>query len=93
MEVVSSTSQIPARKGDEVQICLHIMNMFHLLPASTFRLFEPLLILALKGEKALGIEVCVCVYVCMCVRACVLITCTLLTGTCMCIHVHMLGDS
>ncbi|XP_064401908.1 transformation/transcription domain-associated protein-like isoform X2 [Halichondria panicea] len=56
MEVVSSTSQIPARKGDEVQICLHIMNMFHLLPASTFRLFEPLLILALKGEKALGIE-------------------------------------
>ena len=58
MEVVNSTSQLPARKGEEVQICLHIMNMFHLLPASTFRLFEPLLVLTLKGEKALGIEVC-----------------------------------
>jgi len=57
VDVVCSTSQLPARKGDEVQVCLHIMNMFHLLPASTFRLFEPLLGLALKAEKALGIDV------------------------------------
>ena len=29
-----------------------------MLPASTFRLFDQLLLLALKGEKALGVEVC-----------------------------------
>ena len=45
------------RKGDEVTVCIHIMNMLHMLPASTFRLFDPLLSLAMKGEKALGIEV------------------------------------
>lgn len=45
------------RKGEETSTCLHIMNMLHMLPASTFRLFESLLLLAMKGEKALGIEV------------------------------------
>ncbi len=46
------------RKGeDQTTVCLRIMNMLHMLPASTFRLFEPLLALSIKGEKALGIEV------------------------------------
>lgn len=63
MEVVVSTAGQNQRRGEEVQICLHIMEMFHMLPASTFRLFEPLLALCLKGEKALGIEVCECVCV------------------------------
>ena len=33
------------------------MEMMHLLPAATFRLLEHLLILMIKSEKALGIEV------------------------------------
>ena len=51
------TGGVAPRKGDEVTVCLNIMNMLHMLPASTFRLFEPLLALCMKGEKALGIEV------------------------------------
>ena len=57
MDVVSSTAAQTPRRGEEVQICLAIIKMFHMLPASTFRLFEPLLLLCIKGEKALGIEV------------------------------------
>ena len=58
----SSTTPLPSgggagKKGEDTSICLHIMNMIHMLPASTFRLFEPLLALSIKGEKALGIEV------------------------------------
>jgi len=48
----------------EVQICVSIMEMFAMLPASTFQLTEPLSVLCSKGEKALGLEVCVF----MCVR-------------------------
>ena len=36
-----------------------------MLPAATFRLLEPLLILMVKAEKALGVEVCVCVHMCI----------------------------
>ena len=66
MTTVSQTQ----RRGEEVQICLLIMEMFHMLPASTFRLFEPLLALCLKGEKSLGTEVCVCLcnIVCVCIH-------------------------
>ena len=38
-------------------MCLHIMEMVYMLPASTFRLLEPLVVLMVKAEKALGIEV------------------------------------
>ncbi|KAL5497639.1 hypothetical protein EMCRGX_G014148 [Ephydatia muelleri] len=55
IEVLITSTQAQ-RQGEEVQICLYILDMFHMLPASTFRLFEPLLQLALKGEKALGVE-------------------------------------
>lgn len=55
--VTTPTGGVAPRKGDETTVCLHIMNMLHMLPASTFRLFEPLLALSMKGEKALGIEV------------------------------------
>ena len=61
----SSNGGVVDRNGDEVTVCLHIMTMLHMLPASTFRLFEPLLALSLKGEKALGIEVGVVFYVCV----------------------------
>ena len=59
MDVVvttSATQPVNVRRGDEVQISLHIMDMFHMLPASPFRLFEALLALCIKGEKAMGIE-------------------------------------
>ena len=68
MEVVVTTVSQTQRRGEEVQICLLIMEMFHMLPASTFRLFEPLLALCLKGEKSLGTEVCVCLCI-VCVSA------------------------
>lgn len=38
-------------------MCLLIMGMFHMLPASTFRLFEHLLAICIKSEKAVGTEV------------------------------------
>ncbi len=53
----NSSGSAVDRKGDEVTVCLHIMTMLHMLPASTHKLLEPLLALALRGEKALGIEV------------------------------------
>ena len=56
------TGSAANRKSDGMSVCLHIMNMLHMLPASTFRLFEPLLALSMKGEKALGIEVGVVLY-------------------------------
>ncbi len=40
--------------------------MFHMLPASAFRLFEPLLILCVKAEKALNIEVRHVIVYCYC---------------------------
>ena len=55
--VHTNATQVPPRKGDEVQVCLHIMDMFHMLPASSFKLFESLLGLTIKGEKALATEV------------------------------------
>ena len=55
IEVLITNTQTQ-RQGEEVQICLYILDMFHMLPASTFRLFDQLLLLALKGEKALGVE-------------------------------------
>ena len=54
--LVSNVAQ-NGRRGDEVAICLHIMEMMYMLPAATFRLLEPLLILMVKAEKALGVEV------------------------------------
>ena len=85
MEVVVTTVSQTQRRGEEVQICLLIMEMFHMLPASTFRLFEPLLALCLKGEKSLGTEVCVCLHTCInCVCVCVLCVCL-----CMCVLVCM----
>ena len=39
-------------------MCLLIMGMFHMLPASTFRLFEHLLAVCIKAEKAVNTEVC-----------------------------------
>ena len=50
----------------EVQICVSIMEMFAMLPASTFQLTEPLSVLCSKGEKALGLEVVCMYYVCAC---------------------------
>ena len=41
----------------EVTVCLLIMGMFHMLPASTFRLFEHLLTVCIKAEKAVSTEV------------------------------------
>lgn len=54
--IVTNIAQT-GHRGDEVSICLHIMEMMHMLPAATFRLLEPLLILMVKAEKALAIEV------------------------------------
>ena len=54
--LVNNVSQT-GRRGDEVAVCLHIMEMMYMLPAATFRLLEPLLIVMVKAEKALGLEV------------------------------------
>ena len=84
MEVVVTTVSQTQRRGEEVQICLLIMEMFHMLPASTFRLFEPLLALCLKGEKSLGTEVCLCV----CVSVCCVWVC-LCVGVSVCANMHV----
>ena len=89
MEVVVTTVSQTQRRGEEVQICLLIMEMFHMLPASTFRLFEPLLALCLKGEKSLGTEVCVCVclhaYMVLHVALCVCLYIVCVCILCVCI--------
>jgi transformation/transcription domain-associated protein len=54
--IVASVQSKSVRKGDEVQVCILILDMFHMLPASSFKLFEPLLTLCVKAEKALGTE-------------------------------------
>lgn len=41
----------------EVQLCAAIINMFHLIPAASKNLIEPLTNLVLIGEKALLMEV------------------------------------
>ena len=85
--VHTNASQVPPRKGDEVQICLHIMDMFHMLPASSFKLFESLLGLTIKGEKALATEVRV-VRVVIPVKA-ILRDLRAHTCTCTCTYMYM----
>ena len=56
-DVLVSVIAQTGRRGDEVAVCLHIMEMMYMLPAATFRLLEPLLIQMVKAEKALNVEV------------------------------------
>ena len=42
----------------ELRTCAAIINIFHLIPAASTKMIEPLLILTLKGERDLVIEVC-----------------------------------
>ncbi|XP_019851030.1 PREDICTED: transformation/transcription domain-associated protein [Amphimedon queenslandica] len=57
VEVIVNNSQSkPVRRGEEVQVCILILDMFHMLPASSFKLFDPLISLCIKAEKALGTE-------------------------------------
>lgn len=42
----------------ELKICEAIINMFHLIPAASDKMIEPLTALTLKGEKALLIGQC-----------------------------------
>ena len=44
---------IPLKLLQELKICEAIINMFHLIPAASVKMIEPLTALTLKGEKAL----------------------------------------
>ena len=65
METAISTSNTqnqqqvkPAvRSMDEIKICSAIMNMFHLVPAASSKLIEPLITLTVKTERALVLEI------------------------------------
>lgn len=65
METAISTSNTqnqqqlkPAvRSTDEIKICSAIMNMFHLVPAASSKLIEPLITLTVKTERALVLEI------------------------------------
>ena len=46
------------RSTEEIKICGAIMNMFHLVPAASTKLIEPLIALTVKTERALVLEVC-----------------------------------
>ena len=45
------------RSTEEIKICTAIMNMFHLLPAASVKLIEPLITLTVKTERALVLEI------------------------------------
>lgn len=79
----------------EVQICVSIMEMFAMLPASTFRLAEQLAALLTKGEKALGLEVSYIHYVCLFVRPSVCLHVSLVYVTLViltCIYTSQIGS-
>ena len=65
METTISTSNAqnqqqvkPAIRGtEEIKICSAIMNMFHLVPAASSKLIEPLIGLTVKTERALVLEI------------------------------------
>lgn len=61
---VMAQSNRQARAGSNGQViptdmktCAAIMNIFHLIPAATSKLIEPLTSAVLRGEKSLYIEV------------------------------------
>ena len=43
--------------SNELKTCAAIINIFHLIPAASTKMIEPLLTLTLKGERDLVIEV------------------------------------
>ena len=53
------TSDSPTCVCQELKICASIINMFHLIPAASSKLIDPLLQLVLMAEKALMLEVSV----------------------------------
>lgn len=65
METAISTSNTqsqqqvkPAvRSTEEIKICSAIMNMFHLVPAASSKLIEPLITLTVKTERAIVLEI------------------------------------
>eukprot|EP00118_Oscarella_pearsei_P018052 m.182608 g.182608 ORF g.182608 m.182608 type:complete len:3843 (+) comp39295_c0_seq28:119-11647(+) len=56
--VLNAASKGPRRNGEprEVLVCSSIIRTFHLIPTASFKLFEPVLLLVLNGEKALSFE-------------------------------------
>ena len=42
----------------ELKICAAIINIFHLIPAASKKMIEPLIKETLQGEKNLLLEVC-----------------------------------
>ena len=52
--VVKVTGQVVS---NELKTCAAIVNIFHLIPAASPKMLEPLTSLTLKGEKDLLIEV------------------------------------
>lgn len=45
------------RSTEEIKICSAIMNMFHLVPAASSKLIEPLITLTVKTERGLVLEI------------------------------------
>ena len=52
--MVKITGQVVS---SELRTCAAIINIFHLIPAASTKMIEPLLTLTLKGERDLCIEV------------------------------------
>lgn len=45
------------RSTEEIKICSALMNMFHLVPAASAKLIEPLITLTVKTERGLVLEI------------------------------------
>lgn len=45
------------RSTEEIKICSALMNMFHLVPAASSKLIEPLITLTVKTERGLVLEI------------------------------------
>ena len=52
--VVKITGQVVS---NELRICAAIVNIFHMIPAASTKMIEPLIAQTMKGERDLCIEV------------------------------------
>ncbi|XP_076072619.1 transformation/transcription domain-associated protein-like isoform X5 [Mytilus galloprovincialis] len=53
---ISQKSGQSKANGEELKTCASIINIFHMIPAASQKLIEPLVVLTLHGEKAMFLE-------------------------------------
>ena len=58
MESAIMAQNAGKKATEQIEICTAILNIFHAIPAASYKLLEPLVTLSVRAESALSIEVC-----------------------------------